>query len=277
MIHFAYDGSLNGDWVSRYAIRLAAASGGGVLRVVHVPDGSIGRAELAAKLTRMEQEATARGVGLDVEIAGPARDVGHALDALLPAGPEHMAVCGTRVRPRRRRFLAGTLSERLLGQHRLPVAAIRVVQPGLLGNPRSFLIPLSGNRAGIATAWPFFRLFLHDAETVSLLRVMRAPSIRLPGRPSRAERARREEGWALLHEVMAALPKHLERQDFHMDGRVVLSNDWPREIAVQANALHARLILLGASGHTLLRRRLGDPLEQILRATPCDVAICRSA
>lgn len=276
MIHFAYDGSLNGDWVSRYAIRLAAASGAGVLRVVHVPDGSTDREALEAKLARMGQEASARGVSLDPVIARPSSNVLASLRGLLPRGGEHLAVCGTRIRPRRG-FLAGTISESLLGQHQIPVAAIRVVQPGLLGNPRSVLVPLSGNRAGIARAWRFFRLFLHDAETVSLLRVMRTGGMRIPGLALRSERALREEGWKILHQVMAELPKQLERQDFHLDGRVVPSDDWPREILVQANELHARLILLGASDRTLLRRRLGDPLERLLRGTPCDVAICRSA
>jgi nucleotide-binding universal stress UspA family protein len=277
MIHFAYDGSLNGDWVSRYAIRLAAASGAGLLRVVHVPDGSIGREDLSSRLARMEEEATSHGVSLDVAIGSPSRDVLTALHRLLPRGPDHLAVCGTRVRARRRRFLTGTISERLLDQHRLPVVAIRVVQPGLLGNPRSFLIPLSGSRAGIAAAWRFFRLFLHDAETVSLLRVMHPRAFPLAGLFGRSERMLREAGWALLREVMAELPKQLQRHDFHLDGRVIVSPDWPHEIVVQANALHARLLLLGASGRTLLRRRLADPLERILRRTPCDVAICRSA
>ena len=36
MIYLAYDGSLNGDWISRYGIRLATNSAEKKLTVIHI-------------------------------------------------------------------------------------------------------------------------------------------------------------------------------------------------------------------------------------------------
>lgn len=275
MIHLAYDGSLNGDWVSRYAIRLAARDPAASLAVVHVEDASVSPEVLAAKLDRIEREARDWGVAVERQLVSSARDVFAALRQRLPRGPDEVIVCGTRVRSRRG-FLAGTISQRLLREPGLHVVALRVVQPGLLGNPRSILVPVSGNLQGVASAWPFFRLFLAGAERVSLLRIMRLGTLHLPYASPARKRKLREIGWRQLQELADEMKRRLEPAPSHLDARVVISDDWPHEILVNAGQLRARLILMGASERTLLSRSLGDPLERILRGTPCDVALCRS-
>jgi nucleotide-binding universal stress UspA family protein len=61
---------------------------------------------------------------------------------------------------------------------------------------------------------------------------------------------------------------------FRLDCRVVVSNDWPREILVHSNKLKARMILLGASERTRLGRAIyTNSLERVLRQTPCDMGI----
>jgi nucleotide-binding universal stress UspA family protein len=275
VIQLAYDGSLNGDWVARHAIRLASHEPARRLGLLHVLDGSVERAALEARIGRISREAAARGVRLEPRLLPVGRGVFEALDAALPRGPDALVVCGTRVRSRRG-FLRGTVSQRLLGQRVRPVAAIRVVQPGLLGDPRHFLVPLSSNRAGLAGAWRFLRAFLHGAERVVLLRVVSEPL--LWGQPvsERRARARREEAFAFLREVTAELGRQLEGAAPHLDHRVVVHPDWARAVPVQASQLHARMILMGASERTLLARALSNPLERVLRDTPCDVGICRS-
>lgn len=41
MLHFAYDGSINGDWVSHYAVQLASAQHDRTLRLIHFRGGQI--------------------------------------------------------------------------------------------------------------------------------------------------------------------------------------------------------------------------------------------
>lgn len=275
MIHLAYDGSLHGDWVARHAVRLASRDASRHLALVHVLDGSLERSRLDQRLERIEREATARGVTLAVELRPLGRGVFETLHATLPRDPGALVVCGTRVRSRRG-FLRGTVSQRLLRQRDRPVVAIRVVQPGLLGDPRRFLVPLSSNRAGLADAWAFLRAFLGDAEDVVLLRLVPEPSPWGAFAPERRLRERREQAWRFLREVTAELGRQLPAADFHLDARVAVASDWAGAIPVHASQVEARMILMGASERTLLARAVSNPLERVLREAPCDVGICRS-
>jgi nucleotide-binding universal stress UspA family protein len=275
VIHLAYDGSLNGDWVSRHALRLAAHADPPRLRVVHVLDGSLAPSDLEQRLARIEREAQALGVGVEREVLSTSSGVLPALEACLPLGSGDVTVCGTRARPRRG-FLAGTISERLLRGGRRQVVAIRVVQPGLLGDPRSFLLPLSSNPRGLASAWPLLELFLAEAERVGFLHVVALGTLLRPYLSAERARVLRKAGWSFVREREAELRRRLARSDLYVDSRVVLTNDWPHEVVVQAGKLRARMVLMGASERTLLSRALGDPIERILRSTPCDVGVCRS-
>jgi nucleotide-binding universal stress UspA family protein len=275
-VHLAYDGSLNGDWVSRHAMRLASNAEPRRLRVVHVPDGSLDADALEQRLARIEGEAAARGVEVERAVSAPARDVFRALCALLPSGDADLVVCGTRVRPKRG-FLSGTISQRLLRQRARRVVAVRVVQPGLLGDPRSFQIPISGRPGGgVATAFSLFRLFLRGAERVALLHVVQVGGLRLPRFSHATERALRARGWEQLRGVMERMKRELPEEDLPLDGRVVLSDDWPHEILIHASQVHARMILMCASDRTLFRRAFDDPLERVLSGARCDVGICRA-
>ena len=63
-----------------------------------------------------------------------------------------------------------------------------------------------------------------------------------------------------------------------MDANVVVSDDVPKEIVIHASRSKSRLIYLGASERNLTQRLwYGNPIEQVLREAPCDVAIYRGA
>ena len=57
MLHFAYDGSIHGDWVARYAMRMATRLPEPRLQVLHIRDGqrsdSVLEKGLAANRIRM--------------------------------------------------------------------------------------------------------------------------------------------------------------------------------------------------------------------------------
>ena len=88
MICLAYDGSLNGDWVARYAIRFAAGTSAKTLQLFHVLDDSLEPAALDAKLEHLRRECAALGVELVPELLSPNRGVLPALLAALPAAAD---------------------------------------------------------------------------------------------------------------------------------------------------------------------------------------------
>ncbi len=276
MVYLAYDGSLNGDWVSRYAIRFAAHSPEHTLNLLHVLDGKVPETELERKIEHLRRECLSQGVELFPQLLPLTIGVFPSLAKTIPVGPESMVVCGTRVRSTRKPFLSGTVAEQLLRHGAFPVLAVRVVQPGLLGIPRELLIPLAGHPRGLSSAWPFFRFFLPDLDSVHLLRGMVVSSQRLRRLSAGQHQALREQGVRYLAAVLDEQRQRLGETAFHLDSRIVVCGDWVREILVHASTLKSRLILLGASERTRWHRALhGDALERVLRGTPCDVGIYR--
>lgn len=276
MIYLAYDGSINGDWVARYAIRLATRATEKKLLLLHILEGEISTTRLKTKIETIRQECLGRQVDFLSEERPLKRDVFHSLNEVLPAGEQHICVCGTRIHSRRKGLLSGTVSAKLLQAHKLPVLALRVVQPGILGNARHLLMPLSGHPRKFQSALPFFRLLVPDLQVVYLLRVMDVSTITY--RRLSADRAQdlRAAGRSYLQDVAADIKREFSSPSFSLDMRVVVSDDWAKEIIIHANKLKVRLIMVGASEKTLPARFIyGNPLEEILRQAPCDVGIYR--
>lgn len=276
MIYLAYDGSLNAAWVFRYALRLATHAPERALTLVHVADGSLAPGELAQKSATLRSECEVQGVTLFSRPCPFAQSVHRSLLLAIPAGREHLTLCGTRIRSPRKPLLAGTVTEQLLRTAPFPVLALRVVQPGLLGVPRDLLLPLAGHPQGFDAAWPFFRLFLPELDTAHLLRGMVVRPARLRALSSLQHQELREEGVRYLAEVASEIRRHSPAATFRLDSRIVVCADWVREILVHASRLHSRLILLGATQRPRLHHLLhGRPLERLLREAPCDVGIYR--
>jgi len=276
MIILAYDGSLNGDWVSRYAMRFAAHTGSS-LSVLHVREGSPGDDQLYVKLQRLERECHALDVECFTDILPAEQSVYFTLLKHIPTGPGNIVVCGTRVRSRQRRFLSGTISEKLLRTGHFPVIALRVVQPGLLGTPRDLLLALAGHPRGFEAAWPFFRLFLPEVDRIFLLRCMQVNTLRLPHLSPARRTAMRQVAERYLAGIGEEIQLRRHGADFRLDRRIAICEDWVQEVLVHASHLKVRMLLLGATerplGHRLLH---GNALERVLRDTPCDVGVYRS-
>lgn len=279
MIYLAYDGSLNGDWVSRYAIRMASRSPQKKLVLVHVLDGQIPTERLQLKTMAIEAECRARQVELISHAHSPLKKgIFHSLIHYIPEGKDTICVCGTRVRSKRKGYLAGTISAKLLRHHRFNVIAVRVVQPGMLGNPRHFLMPLAGHPRKFQSALPFFSLFAPDTEVVYLMRIMAVTIFRFHNLSFRQTHALLRKGQAYIDTVAVEIARMFHPRPFYLDTRVLVSDDWPKEILMHANHLKVHMILLGASERALPARFFyyENALERILEQTPCDVGIYRS-
>jgi nucleotide-binding universal stress UspA family protein len=276
MLHFAYDGSINGDWVSHYAIRLASHCADRTLHLIHIREGPTSAGDLETKLHRVWLECQRAEVVPDIRIEPAKRNVLESLDSLVPAGPASYVVCGTRARPRKRAMLSGTISEQLLRAGRCNVLAIHVVQPGLLGLPRSFLLPVSGHPRGFRSGIPFLKLFAPDMARIHILFVEQVAQWRFRLLlHQEAERLTRR-GRAYTERIEREIDERLGLGPSVADANVAVSDDVPKEIIIFANRVKARLIYMGASERSLGERFFyGSPIEQVLRDTTCDVAIYR--
>lgn len=277
MLYLAYDGSVNGDWISHYAIRFAANAPSRELTVLHVAD-DIPAGDLENKLARIEAECATLGVHARVERLQPGDGVAETLHGAVRDGPDNVLICGARVRSRDRGYLAGTVSAKLLRWRRCHVMALRVVNPGLLGVPRNLLLPLGGSPAGLAAALPLLDLFAPNVDKLELFKIVEVNRYRFRFlNPERARRMRRD-GLAELHGAEARIVAHTAIGERKIDATAVVSDDWPREILITAGRHKSQLILLEAAARDLRQKFVfGNRLEGMLRDAPCDIAVYRGA
>jgi len=272
---FAYDGSLNGDWVAHYAVRFAVNTRRRLLRLVHVREAAL-EPPVDQRIARIADECKMLGVALEVVlVARGAADVAAQVLECVPEGAT--VIAGTRARPRNFKLLAGTVSARLLDTGRRSVVAIRVVHPGVLGQPGRVLLPLAGAPHAAGNALPLLRLLGGDLRHlhVLLVREVSRPRFRLL-RGAVAERLL-AGGRALAATIEADLRAGLAPHRCDLDSSVAVSDDASMEILLHAAKHRSRLICLGASRRTWRQRLLyGDPIERVLRDAPSDVAVYRS-
>jgi len=275
MIYLAYDGSLNGDWISRYAIRLAANSPSRALTVLHVLDREIPEEALQASLDDIETACADAGVTCLRDVRPLTRNVASALIAPLPVDPEAFVVCGTRTGFQGRGFLTGTISEQLLRRAPCNVLALRILQPGLLGHPGDVLVPLF-TRGATHAFLPFLRLVAPDLTALHVLQIVSINRWRLQRMPARDVSRYSRGGSAKLDAALAAIRETCDPDTFYLDGQVTVTDDWRREVVLSASRLKAHLILAGPMERLLPNRFLsGYAFEKMLRRAPCDVGIYR--
>jgi nucleotide-binding universal stress UspA family protein len=125
-------------------------------------------------------------------------------------------------------------------------------------------------------ALPVLRHFAPDIARLHVLFVRRVNSVRFRLLSHEDAERMRAPGQVYCSRVERELADELGIGAAIMDANVVVSDDVPKEIALYASKVKSRLTFLGASERTLAQRMLyGNPIEQVLRDTTCDVAIYR--
>lgn len=276
MIILAHDGSVYSDWVAHYALHMAANEEDRKLLFLHVLEGKVNADLVQAKLAQLEGDCRMLGVDLRSELLSLGNSVHRSLRQAIPHDPAALLVCGTRIKPNRRDFLTGTIAEKLLRMHLCPVLALRVVQPGLLGNPHNLLLPFAGHAAGFERVWPVFQRLAPALRQVHLFRALAVSPILMTHLTAAREERLRKIGTEHLETVYREMLARIGEPSFPIDRRLAVTSDWPGEVLVLASRLKAQMILLGVSERSLAHRAFhGVGIEQVLRATPCDVGIYR--
>lgn len=280
MIHLAYDGSVNGDWVAWYALNLARRDSDHLLRVLYINTDEITADEVRAKAATLEGECFDSGVEMILDIVpstGPdAASIFRDLRKCVPTTPETLLVCGARLKGEGHGYLSGTVAAKMLSDQSFSVVAIRVAQPGLLGAPRRFLVPVAGDREGLLMGAGILKRFGEDVSRINLLRVLMIKHQLFRRLLNDQAEHLREKGWASVVDLDAELSDLTAIEKWKIDTNVVVSDDWAHEVIIAANRHKSHLILMEAPMKDLRHDFVyGNPIEVVLRDTPCDVAIYR--
>jgi nucleotide-binding universal stress UspA family protein len=94
--------------------------------------------------------------------------------------------------------------------------------------------------------------------------------------PATIVQSLKTKGYSYVNGVLKEIRQQLGENKIYLDAKVVLSDDWAKEILIHASKSRAQMILMGASDRNLPSRYFyGNKIEQILRRSPCDVGIYR--
>jgi len=276
MIILAHDGSLYGDWVARYALRFAATEADRKLLLLHVLDGRVETTIAETRFAHLAESCTESGLTYHQELLPAQLSVHRTLRQAIPHDPTALLICGTRVKPRRQAFLAGSIAEQLLRMHQCPVLALRVVQPGLLGLPHRLLLPLAGHLDRFTRFWPILQRLAPQLHRLYFLRTVPVSDLAQPYQSPARQNQLLLESENYLDQICAELKERICAPSFAIDRRVLISSDWAHQVLIEASRLKTQMLLLGASERSLAHRIFhSQKLEQVLRETPCDVGIYR--
>jgi nucleotide-binding universal stress UspA family protein len=263
----AVDESINAHAAARYAVALAQACGA-TLFVAGVLTPTMTSAEeraLAQSAGSLVSEAGAKGV--PVHLLMERGDVVQILDDLTRTHHIDVVMSASRRHDAEQRYFLRTVPQRLMAVLYCSLIVVRVVHLGLLAHPRQILVPVLGGAFNHSErAYVVSRLAAHFQAKLVVFHAL--------------EQARRR-GQAVPHEIGARQVRtfvdHLREAGCEPQIRIVHGPLVGEAIMHEAARHRHDLIIMGASQRSLFSTwRRGNPVEDVMRRTPCDLFVCRS-
>lgn len=260
---------LNSEIAARYALNLSKVCGSKLYICFIAEKGMSGsnfeRAEEAMKrlfLDAEKMEITVEGI---TETGEPVEEI----NKIVRHEGIDIVFASTRREDIERRFYAGTVARNLSLKLPCSVALVRVVHMGRI-HPKDILIPLKARIAGMSERAYFTakmaecfgsKVFVFHA-TKSITKFFHG-EIHLT--PAQWEKR--------LPENIAEFIEYMKKYKIEFEGRL-LPGAAARSITIEAAARRHDLIIMGASERSMLSSILkGNPVEEVLRGTPCDLII----
>lgn len=262
---------LNSEITARYALCLAKACGAKFhicfIAEKNISKSSFDRAEDAMK--RVFIEARSRDIQVEsvTETGDPVREI---YKIVRHEGVD-IVFASTRREDIERRFYTGTVARSLSLALPCSVALVRVVHMGRI-HPGRILVPLKARVSHIKERTYFIAKIAHGFDSkVSVFHVTKAITKFFYGEMHLTP----VEWEKRLPEDISVFMEHLRRHEIPHEGRLI-PGATSRSITIEAAAKRHDLVIMGASERSLLSSILrGNPVEDVLRKTPCDLIILR--
>jgi len=268
----AVDEHLNSEVAARYAIHLANACGSRmyICHVVEKREPKIAVRDAEAAATRLFHQA--RDMGLMVESILDSGDPVERIREIVQSEGIELVFVSTHREDIQKRFYSGTIARRLSLGLPCSVALVRVVHLGRI-HPKKILVPLKARTSHIAERSFFTAMMAAAFESGLLLFHTTKPMTSF--------------FHGKIHLAPVELEKKLPADISHfielLDGYAVshekrlVSGNTARSITIEAAAKRFDLVIMGASERSLLRSILdGNPVEDLLRETPCNLIILKA-
>jgi nucleotide-binding universal stress UspA family protein len=262
---------LNSEVAARYAMNLARICEAKLYLCFVAEKGQmtalINRAEEAMKRIFIEAEK----MGMAVEAITETGDVIKKVDEIVRHEGIDIVFASTRKADVERRFYAGTVARQLSLSLPCSVALVRVVHIGRI-HPKKILVPLKA-RINHLTERSYFSAMLANAfaSNIYLFHSTKPITSFFHGEvhltPIEWEKK--------LPKDIAHFIEQLKRYKVPHEKRLIPGKTG-RNITTEATAKRFDLVIMGASERSLLSSIFtGNPVEVVLRETPCDLIILK--
>lgn len=261
----------NSEIAARYAMALSESCKAKLLLVFVAREGiakeTFNQAEAALERLLVEAE----GLKLDVETVTEKGDPLQKIDDIVRKDGVDITFIATRREDTQKRFFVRTLARDLVLRLPCSVAMARIVRMGKT-HPRNILVPLRGRMTRVEERACFVaRLAQGFGAGVTLFHSARPITSFFHGetllKPALRER--------LIPEDVRLFTECLDRYTVDHEERIEYGGV-ARSITIEAAYRRNDLIVMGASERSLpLSIMRGNPVEEVLRETPCDLIILR--
>ena len=270
----AVDGSYNAEAASRYALAIAKAYQAQFFLAFVVTE------ETERALLHSAQESVDRILAqaqehrLSFQAITQTGKVVPILKSIVEKEGIDLALFATRHKDTKGGFFVQTVAQSLTLSLPCSVVIVRSVQPGRMAHPRHVLIPLtyehdSGLEEQAAFAAHLINYFrakavvFHVHNPLSYFGLVKGASTS-------------EEKGVPPSDNLKIFMSILKKNAIQPEIRVVQSARPGKAIYLEAAAQKHDLILMGATQRSFLKRAMeGNPVEEMLRETPCDIMIHR--
>lgn len=262
---------LNSEISARYALNLARACNA-KLYLCFIADKDIsksdfGRAEDAMKRLFIEAEDSDIRVESITETGAPVSEI----DKIARKEDIDIVFAATRREDVEKRFFSGTTARRLSLTLPCSVALVRVVHMGRM-HPKKIMIPLKGDKGGL-TEMSYFAAMLASAfkAKIHIFHVTK-PITKFFHGEVHLKPVEWEERFP---KDIDDFIEHLNRYNASHEKKLAPGSAG-RGITIEATSKRHDLIIMGASGRNLIDSLLkGNPVEEVLRDTPCNLIILK--
>ena len=265
------DGSFHANLSARYSFAFAEAFSSKLFVATVLTKEMDEKEEKAvAKSVEMILDS-ARDSGIDAEGIILRGNVITTIDRYVRSNKIDLVIASTRRPHKDRRLFARSVTSSLMSRLPCNVIGIKIAHPGRSIKPKKVLIPVIGDgygdnvRADIAEA-----IVNKFGSKITLFHVVELAGLRIKS----LENLEKDRLIMSAEKRIISLVNELTMRGASFTYKIVIGRNARDEIISEASHHKYDLMIVGATTRNVLKRLVsGNPVEEILRDTPCDVML----
>lgn len=267
----AVDGSFHASITARYSFALAEVFNAKLFIATVIPENMSSKGEIEAEKNIEKILHEGRERGLNVEGIIMSGDVVRSINEFVRNNSIDITISSTRRPHRDKGFFVKSITSRLMSKLPCNVIGLKITHPGRSIHPGKILMPLIGDgymdkeRADIAGA--LANVFGSEITVFHVVEIK-------DSLVKKMDREEMEQLTASAERHVSSFTEELRKRGINVSEKIVTGRSAREKIIYEASHHKYDLIIAGATTRNIIKRIVsGNPVEEILRDTPCDVML----